>query len=53
MAYALTRAMTSSDDRCVSNAIGQVAVTETSTFTDLLAKIVNSRQFLMQTGEAP
>jgi hypothetical protein len=53
MAYALTRATTTTDDACVSHAIGAAAVTPTSSFTELLTKVVRSRQFFMQTGEAP
>ena len=53
MGYVLTRALTSNDDLCVSKAIGTASVTATGTFSDLLTKIVGSRQFFMQTGEAP
>lgn len=53
MAYAVTRAMTSADDRCVGKAIGTASVTPTGTFSDLMIKVVRSRQFSMQTGEAP
>jgi hypothetical protein len=53
LGYVLTRAMTSSDDLCVSKAIGTASVTPTGTFSDLVTKIVGSRQFFMQTGEAP
>jgi hypothetical protein len=53
MAYALTRAMTSNDDQCVAKAIGAAAVGPDGTFADLVVKIVGSRQFFMQTGEAP
>jgi hypothetical protein len=53
LAYVLTRATTSADDRCVSKVIGQQAVTASGRLTDLLTKIVGTRQFLMQTGEAP
>ena len=53
MGYVLTRALTSNDDLCVSKAIGTSSVTPTSTFSELLTKIVGSRQFFMQTGEAP
>jgi hypothetical protein len=52
LAYAVTRAMTSSDDMCVSQAIGKASITPTGTFSDVLNMIVGSRQFLMQTGEA-
>mgnify|MGYP001311053620 CR=1 FL=1 len=53
MAYAITRALTSPDDECVANAIGTASVTPTGSFSELLDMIVQSRQFLMQTGEAP
>ncbi len=52
MSYALTRALTSADDRCVTKAIGAVSVTPTATFSDLIVKIVSTNQFQMQTGEA-
>ena len=53
MAYALTRALTSTDNLCVANAIGTASVTPTGAFSDTMKLIVQSRQFLMQTGEAP
>ncbi len=53
LSYAVTRAMTSTDDLCVSKAIGVASVTPTGRFSDLVLKIVRSRQFFMQTGEAP
>ncbi|MGO9715097.1 MAG: DUF1592 domain-containing protein [Polyangiaceae bacterium] len=53
MAYVLTRALTSSDDLCVVNAIGTASVTPTGSFSETMNLIVQSRQFLMQTGEAP
>jgi hypothetical protein len=53
LSYAVTRAMTSTDDLCVSKAIGTASVTPTGTFSDLVIKVVRSRQFFMQTGEAP
>ncbi len=53
MAYVLTRAVTSNDDVCVANTIGGASVTPTGSFSDTITKIVQSRQFLMQTGEAP
>ncbi len=53
MGYVLTRALTSSDDLCVAKAIGGATVTPTGTFSATVAKIVQSRLFLMQTGEAP
>ena len=52
MSYALTRAMSSPDDKCVTQAIGAVAVTPSSSFSDLIVKIVSTNQFQMQTGEA-
>lgn len=53
MAYALTRAITSPDDLCVAKAIGTASVTPNGSFSDLVIKVVRSRQFFMQTGEAP
>ena len=53
MAYVLTRALTSTDDVCVVNAIGTASVTPTGSFSETMNMIVQSRQFLMQTGEAP
>lgn len=53
MAYVLTRALTSPDDQCVVKAIGTTSVTPTGSFSETVSMIVQSRQFLMQTGEAP
>lgn len=53
MAYVLTRALTSPDDQCVVKAIGTTSVTPTGSFSETISMIVQSRQFLMQTGEAP
>jgi hypothetical protein len=53
MAYVLTRALTSTDDLCVVNAIGTASVTPTGSFSQTMNLIAQSRQFLMQTGEAP
>jgi hypothetical protein len=53
MAYVLTRALTSTDDECVTKTIGKTSVTPTGSFSETIAMIVQSRQFLMQTGEAP
>jgi hypothetical protein len=53
MAYALTRALTSTDDLCVVRAIGVASVTPTGSFSNTMQLIAGSRQFLMQTGEAP
>jgi hypothetical protein len=53
MAYVLTRALTSPDDQCVAKAIGTASVTPTGSFSDTIKRIVGTRQFLMQTGEAP
>jgi hypothetical protein len=53
MAYVLTRALTSPDDKCVAKAIGTTSVTPTGSFSQTIGMIVQSRQFLMQTGEAP
>ena len=53
MSYALTRALTSSADKCVTRAIGSTSVTATGHLSDLITKIVSSNQFQMQTGEAP
>jgi hypothetical protein len=53
MAYVLTRALTSTDDQCVVKSIGTASVTPTGSFSETMSLIVQSRQFLMQTGEAP
>ncbi len=53
MAYVLTRALTSTDDLCVVKAIGTASVTPTGAFSETMKLIAQSRQFLMQTGEAP
>jgi hypothetical protein len=53
MAYALTRALSSPDDLCVVKAIGTASVTPDGSFSETMNMIVQSRQFLMQTGEAP
>jgi hypothetical protein len=53
MAYVLTRALSSTDDLCVVKSIGTASVTPTGAFSETLKLIVQSRQFLMQTGEAP
>lgn len=53
MAYVLTRALGSPDDQCVVKAIGTTTVTPTGSFSQTVSAIVQSRQFLMQTGEAP
>jgi hypothetical protein len=52
MSYALTRALTSTDDKCVARAIGRITVTDSGSLSDLIVKIVSSHQFQMQTGEA-
>ncbi|MDB4965160.1 MAG: hypothetical protein JWN44_849 [Myxococcales bacterium] len=53
MSYALTRAMSSHDDKCVTHAIGNLSLGPEATFSDLIVKIVSTNQFQMQTGEAP
>jgi hypothetical protein len=53
MSYALTRALTSTSDKCVAKAIGRAAVTDAGSLSSLIVKIVTSHQFQMQTGEAP
>jgi hypothetical protein len=53
MSYVLTRALTSSDDLCVVKQIGTSSVTPTGSFSETMKLIIQSRQFLMQTGEAP
>ena len=53
LSYVVTRAMTSADDYCVSKAIGVASITPSGSFSDLVTKVVRSRQFFMQTGEAP
>ena len=50
---ALYRRARSTADQCVSQEIGQAALTDTSKFSDLVKMIVLSRQFGMQTGAAP
>jgi Protein of unknown function (DUF1592)/Protein of unknown function (DUF1588)/Protein of unknown function (DUF1587)/Protein of unknown function (DUF1595)/Protein of unknown function (DUF1585) len=51
--YALARAATSQDDRCVASAMGAAAVTPTGKLSQLMTMLVTSNQFLMQAGEAP
>jgi hypothetical protein len=53
MNLAVTRAMTSADDKCVANSLGLASVNEASTFNDLVYGVVSSLQFRMQKGEAP
>jgi hypothetical protein len=53
MSYVITRALTSTDDLCAVRAIGVASVTPTGSFSETINMIVQSRQFLMQTGEAP
>ena len=53
LGYVLTRGLTSNDDLCVAKAVGAASVTDHGTFSDLMRKVVGSRQFFMQTGEAP
>ena len=53
MAYIVTRALASPDDQCVVKSIGTTSVTPTGSFSETISMIVQSRQFLMQTGEAP
>jgi hypothetical protein len=53
MSYVLTRALTSTDDLCVAKAIGVTSVAPGGAFSQTMKLIVASRQFLMQTGEAP
>lgn len=53
MSYVMTRALTSTDDQCVVKSIGTTSVTPGGSFSETIAMIVLSRQFLMQTGEAP
>jgi hypothetical protein len=52
-AYTISRALTSSDDKCVASTIAAANITPTGTFSQLMTMIVQSHQFLMQTGEAP
>jgi hypothetical protein len=53
MSIATTRAAKSSEDRCVQNVVGTTTSLATSKFSDTISAIVKSRQFRMQTGEAP
>ncbi|HEY1695654.1 MAG TPA: DUF1592 domain-containing protein [Polyangiaceae bacterium] len=53
MAYVLTRALSSTDDLCIVNQIGTTTVTPSGSFSSTMSLIAQSRQFLMQTGEAP
>ena len=53
MSYVLTRALTSPDDMCVAKTIGTASVSPTGAISQTMKLIVESRQFLMQTGEAP
>jgi hypothetical protein len=50
---ALSRRARSTADQCVSQEIGQAALSDTSKFSDLVKMIVLSRQFGMQTGATP
>ena len=54
MNLATTRAMASGgDDLCVTRVIGAQSLTPAAHFSDLVASVIDSRQFRMQTGEAP
>jgi hypothetical protein len=53
MSLGLTRKVASADDRCGSLKISEVGMTPNSKFSDLIANIVTSRQFRMQSTEAP
>jgi hypothetical protein len=53
MAYLLTRAMASPDDACAAEQLAAAHVTPDSHFSELVAAIAQSPQFLTQTGEAP
>ncbi|MDP9148939.1 MAG: DUF1588 domain-containing protein, partial [Myxococcota bacterium] len=53
MKLALSRDLTTGDERSVASAVAMSAVTPTSHFSDLLWSIVTTKEFLQQTGEAP
>jgi hypothetical protein len=53
MQLGLSRALGSADERCVASNLGGVSVTPGARFSDLMAGVVLSNPFLMQTGEAP
>ncbi|MGE4130492.1 MAG: DUF1592 domain-containing protein [Bdellovibrionales bacterium] len=52
LSVALTRAVASVDDRCVAESIGSGNITETTKISDVLKRIVSTRQFMMQNGES-
>lgn len=53
MAIATSRDVRSSDDTCIQNLIGAATSASNSKFSDLITQVVLSREFRMQTGEAP
>ena len=53
MAAGLARRVASVDDQCIAGQFSATGMTATSKFSDLVFSIVTSRQFKMQTAEAP
>jgi hypothetical protein len=53
MAYLVMRPMTSAGDACAAQVLAQTNVLPSSKLSDLVVAIVQSPQFLQQTGEAP
>lgn len=53
MAYTLTRPVSSADDLCISQLLGSKYVLPESHFSDLMAHLAQSPQFLSQQGAAP
>lgn len=53
MSLGLTRKVASTDDQCDAQKISEVYMTPNAKFSDLITNIVTSRQFRMQTMEAP
>ncbi len=53
MSAGLARRVASVDDNCIAGQISTASMTPQSKFSDLVMNIVNSRQFKMQTTEAP
>jgi hypothetical protein len=53
MKLALSRDLGNAGDQAVAKAIALTGVTATSHFSDFIASIATTQQFLQQTGEAP
>jgi hypothetical protein len=53
MKLALSRDLPTSADQSAASALAATTVTPSSHFSDLLASIVTTKEFLQQTGEAP